>query len=224
MKGTYTNTESAESIKAFAPTVATSGVIGHPVPVQPQMTEREIELFKNAVQGKKTIVEFGSGGSTFLLFELGAKRVVSVESDPEWVLQVREHELLAPHVMAGRLTVHHADIGPTGKWGYPTRQSLNHTWPTYWRMPWSVIEPTLVEMVFVDGRFRVACALNALLQGSPDLTIVVHDFWKRPQYQVLLHYLNCACRADNLAVFFAKRDINLISLKNDLEQHSLLTI
>jgi hypothetical protein len=77
--------------------------------------------------------------------------------------------------------------------------------------------PILCSLTVGSG---VACTLNAILQGSLDMTIVVHDFWNRPKYAVLLDYLNCACRADSLAVFFPKSTINPVSLRKDLARYA----
>jgi hypothetical protein len=183
------------------------------------MSAREIELLKCAAEGKRFAVEFGVGGSTFCLIDAGVERIYSVESDPAWIQQVVEHEILRPHIASGRLTVHHGDIGPTRKWGHPEDKSRQDDWPNYWREPWKLIDGASVDLVLIDGRFRVACALNALVQGDRDLTIVVHDFWDRPKYEVLLQYLNCACRADTLAVFFPKARIDPAALDMDLMRH-----
>jgi len=184
------------------------------------MSPGEIELFLCAARGKHFAVEFGVGGSTFCLIDAGIDRVFSVESDITWIETIITHEHLRPHVASGRLTMHHGDIGPTRKWGHPLDNSRIDDWPNYWREPWRQIPANEVDLVFIDGRFRVACALHALEQGTQDMTVMVHDFWNRPKYEVLLKYFNCACRADTLAVFFPKARVDLDSLQEDLRRHS----
>jgi hypothetical protein len=191
--------------------------------MKPKMSDREIELLNCAAEGKRFAVEFGVGGSTSCLIDAGVEKIFSVESDPVWIERVVENPQLLPHVVSGRLTVHHGDIGPTRKWGHPEDRSRMEDWPRYWRDPWMQIDAESVDLVVVDGRFRVACALNAVLQGNRDQTIVVHDFWNRPKYEVLLQYLNCACRVDTLAVFFVKARIDADAVERDLEHYARQT-
>src|SRR5688500_1668003 len=100
--------------------------------MQPTLSSKELSLFQFAAEKKKYALEFGTGGSTFLLVKLGVNRIISVESDPTWIQRIVEHEELAPHIMSGRLTIHHGDVGPTGKWGYPVDKSRLASSPNYW--------------------------------------------------------------------------------------------
>lgn len=191
-------------------------------PIRPRMSAAEIDLFMSSCLGKESVVEFGLGGSTLCLLQAGVKEILSVETDPIWVARVAEHELVRPHIASGRLSMCEVDVGPTKGWGRPADRSKQATWPAYWQEPWRRVETDKVDLVFVDGRFRVASTLNAMLQGSEDLTIVVHDFWTRPGYHVLLKYLNCACRADSLGVFFVKRRVDSRAMLNDLLRHAFV--
>eukprot|EP00922_Rhytidocystis_sp_ex-Travisia-forbesii_P017217 GHVS01025678.1.p1 GENE.GHVS01025678.1~~GHVS01025678.1.p1 ORF type:complete len:491 (+),score=75.58 GHVS01025678.1:157-1629(+) len=38
------------------------------------------------------------------------------------------------------------------------------------------------DIVFIDGRYRVACALMTLLYVQPQSVVLIHDFWGRPAY------------------------------------------
>jgi hypothetical protein len=192
--------------------------------VQPRMSASESGLLRCAAEGKHYGVEFGTGGSTFLLIDAGVERMFSVESDPHWIEKVVGDHHLRPHLASGRLTIYHGNIGPTGAWGHPTDRSTSQQWPNYWREPWRLIDVEDVDFLLVDGRFRVACTLTGILHCSRDLTIVIHDFWDRQrQYGVLLKYLTCACRTDTLAVLFPKVNIDLFSLNEDLLQYANTT-
>jgi hypothetical protein len=188
--------------------------------LKPAMTPEEIVILQFAANSRQCAIEYGGGGSTFSLLEAGVRRLVTIESDPAWVHKLREHELLRPEIESGRLVVHHADIGPTRKLGYPEDRSRINEWSTYWQSAWELVNPGDVDLVVVDGRFRVACALNAILKGSQDLTVVVHDFWKRPKYDVLLRYFHCACRAGSTAVLVPKGDIKRANVKEALRRYA----
>jgi hypothetical protein len=188
--------------------------------MKPLMSDAELELFKCAITGKEHAVEFGSGGSTLCLLDAGVADIFSVESSASWVRRLLNHEDLRAEVASGRLTVYHADIGETKAYGFPANDSRRNDWPGYWREPWRRVDGEKIDLVVVDGRFRVACTLNAIANGIGDETIVIHDFWNRPGYQVLLKYLNCASRTGTLGIFFPKKNIHLAALIEDLERHA----
>jgi hypothetical protein len=61
----------------------------------------------------------------------------------------------------GQFSIHGVDIGEVGAWGYPTNSTNSRTWPSYSE---SILKyGHEADLVLVDGRFRVACALYAVL-------------------------------------------------------------
>jgi hypothetical protein len=192
--------------------------------MKPRMSAAELTLFSNAIAGKSYAIEYGLGGSTFLMIDAGVETIYSVESDPAWIREVLEHERMRSHAASGRLSVSHADIGPTTQWGHPANDSKRSGWPDYWREPWHRVDAARVDLVIVDGRFRVACILNSLLEGTKDMTIVVHDFWNRPEYHAVLPFLNCACRADSLAVFFPRARWDGDALQRELQRSAFTPV
>jgi hypothetical protein len=190
------------------------------IDLKPWMTDAEFTLFSAAIAGKTGAVEYGAGGSTLCLANAGVRTIFSVESDPAWIRTVADHEQLRPLVASGALTVHHADIGPTTNWGHPSDRSRIAEWPSYWQAPWRILDAAAVDLVLVDGRFRVASALSSILHGNQDMTIAFHDFWNRPHYHVVLKYLNCACRADTLGIFFIRSAIDSRNVAADLVRYA----
>jgi hypothetical protein len=136
----------------------------------------EAELVRKSYAGASTILEYGSGGSTVLAAQLG-KRVISVESDKEWATRLAAK--LAPFPAA---LVHHVDIGPTGKWGTPTRPRLHGRFHRYALSVWDL--PLLGEpdLVLIDGRFRAACLAAVMLRAKRPTTVLFDDYEDRPHY------------------------------------------
>lgn len=132
--------------------------------------------------GCRRYLEFGLGGSTLMAIRHGAETVVAVDSDPGWVASVRQHPEVAPLVDSGAAAVLHADIGPIGPWGTPKDRSHIACWPNYVGLPWAEWRRWggLPDLVYVDGRFRVACCLSVALAAAGD-----HDTGAGPL--VLLH-------------------------------------
>jgi len=180
-------------------------------PLLPRMSAPETALFKQHLKGAKSLLEFGCGGSTVLAAELGVRRITSVDSDPAWLEQVSRH----PKVRAIQFKGRYADIGPIGLWGKPRRKAQAHRWPAYSMAVWEELDAS-PDVVLVDGRFRVACCLQALLHTKPGAKILFHDFWDRPQYHAVLSYARCLGRADTLAVLRAKPRMDWKALAEDL--------
>lgn len=62
-------------------------------------------------------------------------------------------------------------------------------------------------MYFVDARFRVACACQALLHGRDDSLVLIHDFTLRPGYHVIFEVANEVWRSDTLVAVMKKKDV-----------------
>ncbi len=194
-------------------------------PLVPHMTDAELALLRAVGGHRRFIVEFGCGGSTAEWLRHGVERIVSVESDPAWVRDMRDHPELVDAVASGRLTLIHADVGPTGPWGSPVSQAHMEAWPGYWSAVWE--SPAIVEagraadLVFVDGRFRVACALNAALHVDRGVPIVIHDFWNRDYYRAVLKHLGVVASAESLVVLQHRADFDTARVVDDLARHAL---
>lgn len=189
----------------------------------PAMTHNEQALLLAALEGRQTGIEFGCGGSTALILSTGLRRLLSADSDLAWLRRVAVDPHCAPALATGRLRLLHVDIGPTGAWGWPQGAQHCAQWPTYWRDPWETMGETIgdaasnVDFVFVDGRFRVACALNSLPRMAPGAVLLVHDFWSRAAYRgPLLRHFEVTGSAGSLAMLSPRQQINRDLLAADL--------
>ncbi len=148
-------------------------------PMPPAMTEGEQALLRAAAGGAPRAVEFGCGGSTALLLDAGVEALLSVDSDACWLARVAA--LHAGALAQGRLRQWHAQIGPVGEWGWPLHPPGPLEGWLYWGAPWRDMPE--VDLVLVDGRFRIACALAAHCRLAAQGVLAIHDFWPRRAYQ-----------------------------------------
>ncbi|MFN3578584.1 MAG: hypothetical protein ACK4TJ_16605, partial [Tabrizicola sp.] len=127
--------------------------------------DAEARFLARAYAGAGTILEYGSGGSTVLAAELGA-RVFAVESDRDWAVR------LASHVagVSDRVQVHWADIGPTGAWGVPLKPREHHKFHRYALSVWDRPDFVQPDLVLIDGRFRCACLVAVMLRTNRPVT------------------------------------------------------
>ncbi len=165
-------------------------------PALPAMTKDELECFRRYLSKAKNYLEFGCGGSTRLAAKAeNIDTIWSVESDAIWV------ENLKKEIDADRVTFQCPDLGPIGKWGIPTDREKRSEWPRYHSEIWELLDPSTLDLVLIDGRFRVACVMQTVLRVKADCTIMIHDFWNRPKYHHVLPFLNEKERVDSFGVF-----------------------
>lgn len=174
--------------RASAPVVAPAGP--RPVFGRLAMTAPEAEAFRTAIATQAgCYLEWGLGGSTRAALRAPARRILSVESDPAWIAIARDDAEVRVAEQGGRLTILHADIGPTGRWGVPLAGDARD-WAAYAEAPWAALaaEGAWPGIVLVDGRFRVACACAVAREAlrRPDLPpplLLLHDVSpQRPYY------------------------------------------
>ncbi|MTJ04233.1 MAG: hypothetical protein FH759_05995 [Sediminimonas qiaohouensis] len=148
---------------------------------RPELTlpEAESNALRAAYADADVILEYGSGGSTVMGAELG-KRVLSVESDKKWAKMMRDWFVSNPPSRA--VDVIWSDVGKTKKWGYPVDDS---GWKRFARYPlevWDLPEFEHPDVVLVDGRFRVGCALATAYRITRPVTLYFDDYVNRRRY------------------------------------------
>jgi hypothetical protein len=176
------------------------------------MSANERLCFEAAIAGRRHLVEYGAGGSTIAALERGVRRIDSVEGDPAWIERLSGRPEVRTASANRRLTFHHADIGPVARWGMPADDSGRARWPGYARDVWTRLDGRAVDAVLVDGRFRAACILAALAETGPGTPIIVHDFWDRPEYALVLPAVVPTLRVDTLAILVARRPVDRAAL------------
>ena len=67
---------------------------------------------------------------------------------------------------------------------------------------------TDADLVLIDGRFRVACALEVLARCRPHAVLLFHDFWNRTPYHPVLAFTDWLGSCDSLAILRRKPSID----------------
>jgi hypothetical protein len=163
-------------------------------------------------------LEFGSGGSTVYASHHVAT-LVSVESDARYLAAVQRK------IGACDAELIPVDIGLTHDWGRPvfvkpTPRRLAR-WRRYPQAPWPAFERRgmLPDVVLVDGRFRVACALETLLRVGPECVVLVDDYAGRPQYAEIGSCAELIAMKGRMAVFRAPPDLDRDRCARVLQTH-----
>lgn len=165
---------------------------------EPWMDPEGAERFKHELSRCKRYVEFGSGGTTVLAERLGIPSI-SVESDRFYARAV------ASRLSSGCVEQIVVDLGLTGEWGTPLFNTPAKG-RRYAEAPWGGKFP---DFILVDGRYRVACALESARRAYEEhckATLLFDDYCTRPHYHVVERTLGKPEVAGRVAVFQIGRD------------------
>ena len=166
---------------------------------------KEVAAFVRQTYARATVIlEYGSGGSTFLAASAAGKRIVSVESDPAWAQRMRD--IAAAHDLPSPPTVVYADIGPVGAWARALDHRHLSDFIGYAQGVWASPDFVHPDIVLVDGRFRAACFMTAYLCAERPITLLFDDYSKRSEYHVIERLLKPTRMVGRMAVFDIRPD------------------
>lgn len=198
-------------------------VSGFTVPSSPHFDDVSTPYFLERLQASHSYLEFGSGGSTFLAAKLG-KSFTTVESDRFFLKAVeRKIEAAGQPIDRSKQRLLHVDIGLTEAWGKPLflkpTPSRLGKWKRYFTAPWEDGAKTCSpDLILVDGRFRVACALSTALHlaDRSEWTLLFDDYVGRDHYQPVEQFLERVDLIGRMAVFKQKSGVDRIALSEAL--------
>lgn len=175
-------------------------VLGEELPFGPDAEE----TFRGLLASCRQYLEYGAGSSTFAAARAGVA-LVSVESDPCFLEAVERRCRSLTSAGAGEERFLHGDIGRIGPWGKPVMPAVSRPgiWRRYPLAPWqSLGEDFRADLVLVDGRFRVACAL-AVIAHQPDTawTLLVDDYVGRNEYRPIASFAELVALHGRMAQF-----------------------
>jgi len=150
------------------------------------MTPAEARLIRSAMFPSMRYLEYGSGGSTIPFGRL-ASVAYSVEHDAEWCERMKPTLIATPHISMVCSPVARAPAG-SGGWGSRTPFDAADfaTFRAYVHAP-DALPPAAFDVVLIDGRARLACALYVLRKLTPTSVVIIHD-GNRKRYQHVAKY------------------------------------
>ena len=138
--------------------------------MKPYMTQAETAAFTRYRDKSRNYFEFGCGGST-VFCDSPQRRIKSVDNHQEWL-----------------------NKGPVLEYGNPADPTQVANFAKY-SLAFSQRDPD-TDLVLVDGRFRVACALQIVLSDYTGV-VLLHDA-QRLEYQPLFKFFSVGERVENL--------------------------
>jgi hypothetical protein len=186
------------------------------------MSDDEKIVFDEAINKSHHYLEFGMGGSTLRAIQKSKTKIYVVESSPEWIKQMMKYFILR-YFENKRLYIFPINIGPTRLWGYPDSDKNKNLFESYSSSIFESIDRNSIDLALVDGRFRVACTLKIILScyENINIKILIHDFWNRPQYHIVLKYLDVVKKADTIGLFTIKNNVDIEAAQKEFETYKL---
>ena len=166
---------------------------------KPWMSKKEIIAFSYLMKPENVYFEFGSGGSTNIASFYKVK-TYSVESDIKW-----HQKLKINGIKANYITI---DL-KVNKLGYPGKKTCSEDWKKYIQ---AYKNEYNADIILIDGRFRVACALDIFSKIKNNTIILIHDYERRKKYHILEKFYIKVKTWDTLTLFFKNPNINSIPI------------
>lgn len=133
--------------------------------------------------------EFGMGGSTTQAGKnINIKKIYSVESDLHWYNKIKSYFPL--NRLNNDVFMYYVDLKSIpNTFGEPGSNSDPSTWKNYSDIILSIGKENQqkLDLIFIDGRFRVACALKSFTVINDNCYVIIDDF-SRKEYHILLRF------------------------------------
>jgi hypothetical protein len=158
---------------------------GFAPPTEPRLDPVAKEWLAGELRKAGLYLEFGAGGSTLLANSLGVA-AISVESDRFYAATVRS-ALASP----GACKILTPNMGVTRQWGMPLFPTAAKGW-RYVSAPFAHLQGRFPDLIVVDGRYRVACALESArraAEASAASTLLLDDYRDRSHYHGIEDHL-----------------------------------
>lgn len=173
------------------------------------LSPEERKLLIHNLQQSKHYLEFGAGGSTFLALLYSDVDVVSVENEQDWINDLRKWKYINKNEnITKRLKFYYTNTGETTGWGIPANPEKDkNLLPNYSANVFKAFDNNY-DIVLIDGRYRVACTLQTILNTDANVKIFIHDYTYRPEYHVLEEFLDLKQTVDSMVYFKKKKNID----------------
>ena len=184
--------------------------------MEPFFKKNDTEMFYKYLKKSAYYFEYGSGGSTYQASICSNMiKIYSVESDYSW------HDKLKSFITNNNVTyLFHEMKTKPDNWGNPGNDASDEEMVNYsnYLRNIGIDNSKNIDMILIDGRFRVACCLKAFDLIHEDCIIIFDDFLSRPQYHVVLEYFNVVDKTQDNQMVVLKKNKNISQIPIELIQ------
>ena len=187
--------------------------------MEPHLSKNDKIIFYKYLDNTNIYFEYGSGGSTYQAsIRKNIKTIYSVESDITWLKKLNQ-TIKNPNI---NYIYNEMDTKPN-TWGHPGKKATNIQKINYSNQirKLSKEEQDSIDLVLIDGRFRVACCLKCYDIIKDNCLIMFDDFLNRPQYHIVLEYFDIIKKTQDNRMVILKKKKNVNIPKELIEKYEL---
>lgn len=190
--------------------------------LEPHFKPNDKPMFYKYLDKANVYFEFGSGGSTYQAsIRDNIKRVYSVESDKFWSDKLQGILTEYNH----KITYLFTDVNSAPRtWGAPGLNATQNQMKQYSSQIMNIDDGIAkqIDLILIDGRFRVACCLKCFDVISNDCLIAFDDFFIRPKYHVVLDYFDVVESSKDKHMVILKKKENVIMDKSLIKKYEVI--
>ena len=169
---------------------------------RPHFSETELVAFLSFLTNETIFFETGSGCSS-VIAKYYTKKSYSIEGSKEWYEQGIKNGL--------RDNLIFRDLKPDNPiWSYPGKNSTLSDWKKYFQ---SYEKEYNADVILLDGRFKIATAMDIFEKIKNDTVIFIHEYPNRPIYFILENYYQYIYHWGSLTAFIKKNNVHSIPLQ-----------
>ena len=163
---------------------------------------RDMIAFLSFLTEDTIFFEFGSG-CTSVIAKYYTKKSYAVEGNKDW------YEEGIRNGLKDNLIFKDIKAIPIGNlWSEPGKNSNIEDWKNYFQ---AYKKEYNADVIFIDGRFRVACAFDIFNKIRDDTLILIHEYFRTP-YLAIGEYYDYIYHWNTLFLFKKKSNIKEIPL------------
>lgn len=173
--------------------------------MEPFLKNNDKQLFYKYLSNATNYFEYGSGGSTYQAsLKANIKKIFSVESDKEW------HNKLQTIINDEKIEYLYVEMDTKpNTWGHPGNTSTKEQWINYSDQILKIKSTDEIDLIMIDGRFRVACCLKCFDKINENTYIMFDDFLDRKPYHIVLEYYDIIEKTTDNSMVILKKKKNI---------------
>ena len=168
---------------------------------KPHLNNRELMALLSLLSNDTIFFETGSGCST-IIAKFFAKKNYAIEGCKKFYEYGIENGL--------KNNIIFKDLKPDNPtWSYPGKKSNLKDWKNYFQ---SYKQEYNADVILIDGRFKVATAMDIFNKIRNDTIVLLHEYNIRPSYYIIEKYYKYIYHWGSLFVFIKRSEIHEIPL------------
>lgn len=180
----------------------------------PEFMENDMIMFYRYLDKANVYFEFGAGGSTYQAsIRKNIEKIYTVESDIEWVNKLKEN------IEINKINFLYVEMNTKpNTWGYPGNDCSNIQKINYSNQIRNINDEECknIDLILIDGRFRVACCLKCFNLINDNCLIVFDDFLDRSEYHIILNYYNIIDKTIDNRMVILQKNKNILNIPDEI--------